>query len=248
VETTAEKTEEDKKPVSPPPYDDDDDDFFNEDGTYREDVEEVKPPKPARRPPKQDYRPPHKREQSSRRRGKQDKQQVSEVATPPVAFPETATDAELAEQLLTEMLEIMRIDADIELSRADPSDRDNEDGPPWMMNIVGNDKRMGDLIGKRGETLSALQYLTRLMVSKQTEARANVIVDVDNYRRSRSEKLEKLANRMADQAVETGRMVKMEPMPPHERRIIHMVLRKRDDVDTESQGQGNTRRVTILPK
>ncbi|MEM6526910.1 MAG: R3H domain-containing nucleic acid-binding protein, partial [Chloroflexota bacterium] len=80
------------------------------------------------------------------------------------------------------------------------------------------------------------------------EARANIVVDINNYRNARTDKLERLAQRMADQVAETKRMVTMEPMPPHERRIIHMVLRKREDVETESKGQGNERRVTILPK
>ncbi|MEO0562150.1 MAG: R3H domain-containing nucleic acid-binding protein [Chloroflexota bacterium] len=118
---------------------------------------------------------------------------------------------------------------------------------PWILNIEGDAEDLSSLIGRKGETLSSLQYLARLMVSKQIGGRANIVVDVDSYRLKRTDKMARLANRMADQAVETGRSVKMEPMPPHERRIIHMTLRKRDDVETESTGEGKKRRVTIIP-
>lgn len=241
---------------------DDDDDFFDEDGTYTDDEEEFYKPavekrggKPRRKKqPKQstravettpqqpadDYVPP-------RERGTQ---RSNRVDVPVVAFPEGGDDKEIAEQIITELLDIMEIEYELNISRSDTVDDefDGEDGAPWILNIEGENDRLNDMLGRRGETLMSLQYLTRLIVSKQTESRANIIVDVNNYRNQRTEKLERLAQRMADQVAETNRMVTMEPMPPHERRIIHMVLRKREDVETESKGQGNERRVTILPK
>ena len=170
------------------------------------------------------------------------------IPLPPLGFAEGAKDPEIAAQILREILAIMQFNAEVETYQPEPNEQDtSEDGPPHIINIVGHDN-LDDLIGRRGETLSALQYLTRLIISKQTASRANIMVDVESYRHRRIDRLEQLATRMADQAVETNRTVTMEPMPPHERRIIHMVLRHRDDVETESKGQGDERRVTIIPK
>lgn len=192
----------------------------------------------------------------SRRKGRDRRRvegQISDVEVPPIVFEDDAKDIEIGEIVLDEMLAIMGVDATVTAIPAEPVEPDNETDDeeddrqaPSVLNIDGDE--VNELIGRRGETVAALQYLTRLIISKQTESRANVVVDVANYRSRRSSTLEKLAVRMADQAVETNRVVTMEPMPPHERRIIHMVLRKRDDVKTESKGQGDSRRVTIVPK
>jgi len=79
------------------------------------------------------------------------------------------------------------------------------------------------------------------------QRRANIIVDAGAYKSKRSERLQQLAVRMADQAVETKRTVQLEPMPANERRIIHMTLRNRPDVETRSHGEGEARKVTIVP-
>ena len=81
------------------------------------------------------------------------------------------------------------------------------------------------LIGRQNETLSALEFVTRLMVNQQVRTRTNFVVDVNGYRAKRAESLRKLALRMADQVAESGRTVALEPMPPAERRIIHLALR-----------------------
>jgi spoIIIJ-associated protein len=107
---------------------------------------------------------------------------------------------------------------------------------------------MNVLIGRRGETLAALQYITRLITSRRLQRRANIVVDVAGYKSRRSQQLRKLALRMADQAAQEGRTVTLEPMPPHERRIVHLTLRNRDDVTTRSIGEGEGRKVTIVPK
>lgn len=173
----------------------------------------------------------------------------SEVVTPPVEFENEASEVEIATQVLVELLDIMDIPASVKIAESAVDEDDKHDEPRHILNISGESDELDleMLVGRRGETLAALQYLLRLIVSKQTESRAVLVVDVNDYRLKRAEKIEKLAMRMADQAVETGRTVKMEPMPPHERRIVHMVLRRRDDVTTESTGQGEERRVTIIP-
>jgi spoIIIJ-associated protein len=107
---------------------------------------------------------------------------------------------------------------------------------------------LSKLIGRRGETLAALQYLTRLITSRRIGRRAYLVVDVDGYKARREAMLRRLAFRMAAQAIQRGRTVSMEPMPPHERRIIHLTLKDNPDVLTESVGEGDNRKVTIVPR
>jgi spoIIIJ-associated protein len=158
-----------------------------------------------------------------------------------VAFEDADEDAQAAKQVLDEIFEKMQMEATVSIRRAASTHPD--ESTHWILNIEG--RNMNRLIGHRGETLSSLQYITRLIVSRRLERRANIIVDAGNYKAQRSDRLRGLANRMADQAVRQGRMVTLEPMPPHERRIIHLTLRKRADVTTKSVGEGRTRKVTI---
>lgn len=103
------------------------------------------------------------------------------------------------------------------------------------------------LIGKRGQTLNALQQLTQLVVHQYVKRFIMVKLDVENYRERRQDSLEILANRMADKAVHTGRKVKLEPMPANERKIIHHVLADRVDVETYSEGEDLKRHLIIEP-
>ncbi|GAB4265734.1 MAG: protein jag [Candidatus Promineifilaceae bacterium] len=115
-----------------------------------------------------------------------------------------------------------------------------------IVEISGED--LGTLIGPRGETLNAIQYLTRLMVGHKLHRRAELMVDVQGYRERRSQALARLAERMAHKALKRRRPMILEPMPPYERRIIHMTLRDFDGVTTSSVGEGKRRRVRIVPK
>lgn len=153
-------------------------------------------------------------------------------------------DAKVGREVLLELLDKMRIRADVDVRRADPT-RDGEPAP-WMLDVSG--QAVNSLIGKRGETLASLQYITRLITSRRLQRRANIIIDVDGYKSRRSERLRALALRMADQCVQQGRTITLEPMPPNERRIIHLTLRNRADVTTRSVGEGDSRKVTIVPK
>ncbi|PJF27347.1 MAG: single-stranded DNA-binding protein [Phototrophicales bacterium] len=153
-------------------------------------------------------------------------------------------DGEVSKEVLSELLRLMGIEHHITIKRAQ-ANREGEN-PPYLLDITGPD--MSLLIGRRGETLSSLQYVTRLIASRKLQRRANIIVDAGAYKSKRSERLQQLATRMADQAVETKRIVTLEPMPANERRIIHMTLRNRPDVETRSQGEGDARKVTIIPK
>ena len=103
----------------------------------------------------------------------------------------------------------------------------------------------GTIIGKRGATLDAIQYLTSLVVNKEKPGYTRVIVDAENYREKREKTLEKLAYRLADKAVRTGKTVRLEPMNPYERKVIHTALQRRPEVTTRSEGEEPYRRVII---
>jgi spoIIIJ-associated protein len=151
---------------------------------------------------------------------------------------------EMARQVLADLLVRMEVQAEIE-PRIVQSKVPGED-PSLILDMQGKD--LGFLIGRQGETLAALQHLLRLIVNKSTEQRANLIVDVEGYKLRRERALQKLALRIADQATRRNRRVALEPMSAYERRIIHMTLRNHPTVATESVGEGDQRKVTILPK
>jgi spoIIIJ-associated protein len=115
-----------------------------------------------------------------------------------------------------------------------------------MVDVQGDD--LSILIGKRTETLNALQYIARQIVSKELGRNVTLIIDVEGYRLRREKQLRQLARRMAEQAIKTGHKQMLEPMSPNERRIIHMELRDSPDVSTQSFGEEPHRKVTILPK
>ncbi len=159
-----------------------------------------------------------------------------------VADVELDEDATVGLEVLEALLTRMRIDAQININR---SDDDEGDDPHWMLNITG--QRINRLIGRRGETLASLQHIVRLICSRKLERRANIIIDAEGYKTGRSNRLRGLAKRMAKQAVQQGRTITLEPMQPSERRIIHLTLRDREDVSTQSVGEGRARKVTIVP-
>ena len=148
-------------------------------------------------------------------------------------------EADTARQVLCDILHAMGIPAtvDIELS----ADVDT----PVSLNIEGDD--LGVLIGRRGQALSALQYLVRLIVAEKLKKWVSVNVDVDWYKKRHYESLKKLALRLAEQVSKRKRPVTMEPMPPDERRIIHITLANHSDVNTQSIGEGEGRCVVIQP-
>jgi spoIIIJ-associated protein len=160
----------------------------------------------------------------------------------PVSEEDLAAEAKLGADTLRELLKRMDIEAKV---AAHPADTDGHEAQHWTLEIHGRD--LGNLIGRKGETLSALQYITRLITSKELNRRANLVIDVEGYKSRRETMLKRLAKRMADQAIQRGRTVQLEPMPPHERRIIHLTLRDYPGVRTESVGDGDHRKVTIIP-
>ncbi len=121
-----------------------------------------------------------------------------------------------------------------------------EDRRPIMVDIRGGD--LGVLIGRRGETLNSFQYVASLMVGKETNQFAQLIVDVEGHRDRRERQLRQLARRMAEQVTKSGRKLTLEPMPAAERRIIHMELREHPAVTTQSTGEEPHRKIVIMLK
>ncbi|MCQ4637457.1 protein jag [Anaerovorax odorimutans] len=111
------------------------------------------------------------------------------------------------------------------------------------VDIKGKDS--GTVIGKRGQTLDAIQYLTSLVVNKENEKYVRVVVDAENYRAKREKTLEQLANRLAEKVVRTKKSVRLEPMNPYERKVIHATLQSNPNVTTKSEGEEPYRRVII---
>ena len=119
--------------------------------------------------------------------------------------------------------------------------REDLDGP--VFEIEGEDS--GLLIGRRGETLRALQFLVKLMAGRQLQGRANLMLDVEGYQERRYESLANLARSVAQKVANTGRSITLEPMPPNERRAVHVALADHPHVTTESTGVGQTRQVVV---
>ena len=113
---------------------------------------------------------------------------------------------------------------------------------------IASDEDYGNIIGRRGETLDALQYLTRLFVNRASDDNKRVSLNVGDYRERRKETLKGLAARQAERALRIGRSCTLEPMNPYERRIIHTAIQGIDGVTSHSVGEGDNRRVVIIPE
>ena len=134
--------------------------------------------------------------------------------------------------------------AGVNVTRTLRAANDPESGGP-IIDLAGEDS--GLLIGRRGQTLQALQFLVNLIVRKQFEG-VRVVLDVENYRQRRELQLREMATTIAKRVAETNRSITLEPMPPADRRIIHTSLTDHPGVSTESTGEGEGRKVTIMPK
>ncbi len=148
----------------------------------------------------------------------------------------------IAREVVSELLEKMHVRATV---RASYSPSDNPRLRPVLVEIQGRD--LGVLIGPRGQTLNALQYISRLIVSKELQRGVILVIDVEGHRKRREKQLRRMARRMADQAVQTGKRMVLEPMSARDRRVIHVALRDDPRVTTESVGEEPNRKVTIIP-
>lgn len=144
----------------------------------------------------------------------------------------------IAESFLAKALELMKVSAKIKAIE--------EDEDTLKIEIEGEDS--GIIIGRRGQTLDALQYIVSIVANREAAAPKRVVLDVEEYRARRIAELEELAKRIAGQVAQRGESIALRPMSAYERRIIHMALQDNDEVKTVSEGEDPERRVLIVPK
>jgi len=150
---------------------------------------------------------------------------------------------DMAEETVSKLLYYMNLQAQVS---AHYEESDREDRRTIHVDVRGDD--LSILIGRRSETLNAFQYVASLMVGKEVQQWVQLVIDVEGYRSRREKQLRRMARRMAEQAIKTGRRQVLEPMSSNERRIIHLELRENPAVTTESVGEDPYRKVTIIPE
>ncbi len=150
----------------------------------------------------------------------------------------------VATEVVTELIDKMKVRAKVTASYRDTDEESEE--KVVLVNVEGND--LSILIGRRSETLNAIQYISSLIICKRLDRWIPLMIDVQGYRARRERQLRQIARRMAEQALHTGRRQVLEPMPANERRVIHLELRDNPEVLTESVGEEPNRKVTISAK
>ncbi|MBI2866939.1 MAG: protein jag [Chloroflexi bacterium] len=154
--------------------------------------------------------------------------------------------AQQARQLLETIITHLGVSASVSLKSSQPASDDEREGLILTFDIEGDDA--GLLIGRRGDTLGSLQFLANSILHRTAQGKASVVLDVEHYRERRQNSLQSMARRMAERAATTGRPITLEPMPPAERRAIHLALANHPKVTTQSTGEGGFRKVVITPK
>ncbi|MBR3765046.1 MAG: KH domain-containing protein [Clostridia bacterium] len=206
--------------------------------TEQKPAQEKKPRQRKERAPKTEGEKPAKKEQPKRE--PKPKAEVRPLEKPVVTMiPDEQVEADSAagkaQSFLKELTHLMGVDVEVAVG--------TDEEKNVFVQMTGD--TLGILIGRRGETLDALQYLTSLKVNRGQDDYTRVTLDTENYRAKREDTLIRLANRMANRAVKTGRKVSLEAMNPYERRIIHSALQANDAVDTHSEGEEPNRHVVI---
>jgi len=154
--------------------------------------------------------------------------------------------AEAAQGILETLLELMGVPASVDLVEQALVESKTEEPSSITLNVEGDD--LGILIGRRGQTLSCLQHMVRIIVGHQKKVWLPIVIDVEGYKQRRCNALQALAFRIAEQVAQRGEPFALEPMPAFDRRIIHLALADHPDVTTESSGEGEARRLVIVPK
>jgi spoIIIJ-associated protein len=151
----------------------------------------------------------------------------------------------VARTVLENLLSRMSVQAVVKVESSQMITDDDETNP-MVLNIIGEDS--GNLIGRRGQTIDSIQYLVRLITSKQTKSKTPIMIDVQGYKQRRYEDLRTLALNVASQVKMRQTSIRLEPMSPFERRIVHMALANDPEVTTESIGEGESRKVVVYPR
>ena len=166
----------------------------------------------------------------------------SEPAIVEVSLLESQSDVTKATtETINKMLSLLQVSCVLNINIGDEANIESPD-----FEIEGEDG--GILIGRKGETLRSLQLLVKAIVNNKTDSLVNLNIDVEGYQKRRYNSLKSLASHSAMQVRKTGRPLTLNPMPPNERRIIHLSLQDNPDVFSESHGYGNDRQVKINPK
>ena len=173
----------------------------------------------------------------------EDKEQVSEKTAGSVQSEDKDQILSLTEEIVSELLEKMNLEANVNAKYGEESDRLPH--RPVLVDITGDD--LSILIGRRAKTLNALQYITRIILGKELEHGIPLSIDVEGYRERRETQVRQLARRVANQVIDTKREQALEPMPPNERRFAHIELQDESSVYTESVGSDPYRKVIIHP-
>ena len=166
----------------------------------------------------------------------------SEPARVRVTRIDTPSDVvKTTSEVIDNIISLLGVDVVSTLTQVE---REDLGGP--VFEIEGDDA--GLLIGRRGETLKALQFLVKYLVSQKLDANVNILVDVEGYQDRRYQSLMSMARRVAQRVTDSGRPITLEPMPPNERRIVHIALADHHRVTTESTGSGSSRQVVVQLK
>ncbi len=176
--------------------------------------------------------------------GPAEEQVAAKQEVEPDVDPEEAHVLTMAEDVVRELLQKMNLSAHVSGQFGEKPD--NLPFHPIKINVTGDDLSM--LIGKRGKTLNALQYVTRLILGKELERGVPLSIDVEGYRKRREQQVRQIARRVAQQVINTNRRQALEPMPPNERRFVHIELRDNSQVYTESAGEDPNRKVVVYPE
>jgi len=143
----------------------------------------------------------------------------------------------LAQETLQKILSLIPVEATVQAERVDGE---------INLDIVGD--RTGLLIGRKGKTLDALQYIVTKIVNKALDRKVNVVVDSENYRKKRKDSVTQLALKMGEKAKRTKKPVTTNPMNPHDRRLVHLALKGDEYLETRSRGEGLLKKVVIIPR
>ena len=163
----------------------------------------------------------------------------SEPARVRVTRIDTPSDVvKTTSEVIDNIISLLGVDVVSTLTQVE---REDLGGP--VFEIEGDDA--GLLIGRRGDTLKALQFLVKYLVSQKLDANVNILVDVEGYQDRRYQSLMSMARRVAQRVADSGRPITLEPMPPNERRIVHIALAGHHRVTTESTGSGSSRQVVV---
>ena len=168
------------------------------------------------------------------------------VTLKPAPGNESTDESGEAKKVIADLLELMGVAAQIEVQMPQEAFDEEGENNPVVFNLTGGNLEI--LIGRRGQTIDALQYLVRLMLTRQSKSKLPIMIDVEGYKQKRFDDLRAMALNVAEQVKAQNSSIRLEPMTAFERRIVHMALAKDSEVTTESIGEGEFRKVVVYPK